>query len=192
MQDRQLYEQILGIHSPWYVQRVELQLGEETGRVQVYLEHQPDQQWPCPECGKECAIYDHQPQRQWRHLDTCQYETILHASPPRSHCPEHGVRVVQLPWAESSSRFTKLFEGLAISWLRQASKSAVATQSAPRKDPPAPNAFEAPNQAGTRVQTNCPCTRCALPMRRRHRLRRASRTWTSILSFLPWRVWSAE
>ena len=46
----------------------------------------------------------------WRHLDTCQYQTILHAEPPRSDCPEHGVRGNQLPWAEPSSRFTALFE----------------------------------------------------------------------------------
>src|SRR6266478_5420421 len=53
-----------------------------------------------------CPLYDHQPERCWRHLDTCQYRTILHAEPPRSNCPEHGPRAVKLPWAEPSSRFT--------------------------------------------------------------------------------------
>ncbi len=38
MQDRQLYEQILGIRSPWYVERVELQLDQGKGTVRVYLE----------------------------------------------------------------------------------------------------------------------------------------------------------
>ncbi len=51
---------------------------------------------------------------EWRHLDTCQYQTILHAELPRSECREHGVRVVKMPWAEPSSRFTALFEALAI------------------------------------------------------------------------------
>ena len=41
MQDRQLYEQILGIHSPWYVDRVELQLDKAPAAVRVYLNHQP-------------------------------------------------------------------------------------------------------------------------------------------------------
>ena len=36
------------------------------------------------------------------------------------------MRVVRLPWAESGSRFTALFEGLAISWLKSASQQAVA------------------------------------------------------------------
>ena len=51
---------------------------------------------------------------------------FLHATPPRSECPEHGVRVVKLPWAEPSSRFTTLFEALAIEWLKAASQKAVA------------------------------------------------------------------
>ena len=42
MQDRQLYEQILGIRSPWYVDRVELKLDKTPGAVRVYLNHQAD------------------------------------------------------------------------------------------------------------------------------------------------------
>ncbi len=81
-----------------------------------------------PECGAPCKLYDHQPERQWRHLDTCQFRTILHAEPPRAQCPTHGVRVAKLPWAEPSSRFTALFEALAIAWLKAASQKAVGDQ----------------------------------------------------------------
>lgn len=73
-----------------------------------------------------CVLHDHQPMRRWRHLDTCQYRTILHAEPPRTNCPEHGPRVVKLPWAEPSSRFTALFEALAIEWLKAGSQKAIA------------------------------------------------------------------
>lgn len=126
MQDKELYRQILGIQSPWFVERVELEL--ENGEIRVYLEHDKGQQWACPECGKGCGVYDHQGERRWRHLDTCQYRTILHAKLPRADCSEHGARVVKVPWAETGSRFTALFEALAISWLRQASQKAVAEQ----------------------------------------------------------------
>lgn len=126
MQDRDLYAQILGIQSPWQVDRVELKLTE--GEVHVYLAHAKAEQWACPECGQPCPLYDHQPERRWRHLDTCQFRTILHAEPPRSNCPEHGPRVVRLPWAEPGSRFTALFEGIAIAWLKVASQKAVAAQ----------------------------------------------------------------
>ena len=126
MQDRELYRRILGIESPWYVERVDLKLAE--GEVHVFLEHQEVGSWACPECGAEAKPYDHQAERGWRHLDTCQYQTILHARPPRAECPEHGVRVVKLPWAEPSSRFTALFEALAIEWLKEASQKAVGEQ----------------------------------------------------------------
>ncbi|HTF24492.1 MAG TPA: ISL3 family transposase [Candidatus Limnocylindria bacterium] len=105
---------------------MDLQLKE--GEVHVYLAHEDNREWACAECGVLCPLYDHQPERQWRHLDTCQYRTILHAEPPRSQCPEHGVRVVKLSWAEASSRFTALFEGLAIEWLKHASQKAVGEQ----------------------------------------------------------------
>jgi transposase len=124
MQDHELYRRILGIEAPWYVDSVELKL--EVGEIHVRLAHHDMINWPCPECGTECKLYDHQPERQWRHLDTCQYQTILHAEPPRSECGEHGVRVVKMPWAETSSRFTALFELLAIEWLKAASQKAVA------------------------------------------------------------------
>lgn len=124
MQDRQLYEQILGIGSPWSVDRVELKLGE--GEVHVYLTHAASTPWPCPECGQDCSLYDHQPERSWRHLDTCQYRTILHAEVPRANCPQHGVRVAAVSWAQPHSRFTALFERLAIDWLLAASQQAVA------------------------------------------------------------------
>ena len=126
MQDHQLYQRILGIEAPWQVERVDLKLKD--GEVHVYLAHEDNREWACAECGARCPLYDHQPERQWRHLDTCQYRTILHAEPPRSQCPEHGVRVVKLPWAEASSRFTALFEGLAIEWLKHASQKAVGEQ----------------------------------------------------------------
>lgn len=123
MQDKQLYEQILGISAPWRVERVDLQLGK--GEVHIYLMHDPQARWKCCECGEPCNLYDHQEERRWRHLDTCQYKTILHAAPPRSDCKQHGPRVVRLPWAEAGSRFTMFFERLAIDWLKAASQKAV-------------------------------------------------------------------
>ena len=124
MQDHELYRRILGIEAPWFVDSVDLRL--EAGEIHVHLRHHDMIHWPCPECGAACKLYDHQAERPWRHLDTCQYQTILHAAPPRSECREHGVKVIRLPWAEPSSRFTALFEALAIEWLKAASQKAVA------------------------------------------------------------------
>src|SRR5947209_4185122 len=81
----------------------------------------------CPECRAACPGYDSQPRR-WRHLDTCQFRTILAADVPRAACPEHGVRQVRVPWAEPNGRFTALFERLAIDWMTEAGRSATARQ----------------------------------------------------------------
>ena len=112
MQDRELYQQILGLKSPWSVSKVALDV--ENQQVDVYVEHPSGTKFCCPECSAELACYDHTQERQWRHLDSCQFRTILHASIPRVDCPEHGVKQVRVPWAEKGSRFTILFERFAI------------------------------------------------------------------------------
>lgn len=115
MQDTEFYCQVLGLESPWTVARVELDLDKQ--RVDVHTVHQDGVTWACPECGQLLSTYDHAPERVWRHLDTCQLKTFLHARVPRVDCPEHGVKQVRVPWAESHSQFTALFERLAIDLL---------------------------------------------------------------------------
>jgi transposase len=123
MNDRDLYAKLLGLERPWFVANVDLNL--RAGEVHIYVEH-GESEWACPECDRPCALYDHQPERTWRHLDTMQYTTILHARPPRVECEEHGVRGARLPWADSRSRFTLLFERFAIDVLRISNVSAAA------------------------------------------------------------------
>jgi transposase len=112
MRDTELYQQVLGLVAPWAVSRVEL--SAQGGRIDVWAEHPRGTDFACPECSLELSVYDHGDEREWRHLDTCQFLTFLHARPPRVRCPTHGVRQVALPWAEPLSRFTILFERLAI------------------------------------------------------------------------------
>lgn len=126
MQDRDLYARILGLVVPWEVRDVQLDVGAATVRVMVAA--QTDAALACPECGKCCPGYDSRV-REWRHLDTCQFKTILVADVPRVKCPEHGVKQVKLPWAEPGSGFTALMEAVVIDWLRSmASIKAVAEQ----------------------------------------------------------------
>lgn len=125
MRDRELYAKILGLVDPWGVANVELDVKAQT--VVVYLGRQEGAPLACPECGKTCPGYDVQPRR-WRHLDTCQFATILAAEVPRCSCPAHGVKQIRVPWAEPGSRFTALFECLAIDWMQEAGRSATARQ----------------------------------------------------------------
>ncbi len=116
MESVELYRQLLGLTAPWTVERVELDM--ERQRVEVHVGHAPGQRFGCPDCGQELAVYDHLGERSWRHLDSMQFLTYLHARPPRVSCAEHGVKQVRLPWTEAGSRFTNLFQALAITVLR--------------------------------------------------------------------------
>ena len=123
MDDKSLYAAILGLTDPWGVEKVELRQGD--GEVHVWVALPTDTRWVCPDCLAGAPIHDHR-ERQWRHLDTCQYRTLVHARVPRLSCPTHGIRQVRVPWAEEKSRFTALFEALAIDWMQQAAIAAVA------------------------------------------------------------------
>jgi transposase len=122
MRDKDLYAQILGIKSPWQVSSVELAMS--AGEVTVHVEPEEGAKQCCPTCGTVSPGYDSRTRR-WRHLDTCQYKTILVADVPRVKCQEHGVVTVSVPWAEPGSGFTAMFEALVIDWLKEASTSAV-------------------------------------------------------------------
>lgn len=123
MRDNDLYATILGIQSPWSVTDVALQPAQSSVEIRVALD--PHTHLQCPQCAAVSRRYDSRPRR-WRHLDTCQYRTILVADVPRVEYKEHGVLQIFLPWAEPGSRFTALFEGLVIDWMKEASITTVA------------------------------------------------------------------
>jgi len=123
MNDTALYATILGVTAPWKVTRVTPAVDD--GEIVVHVESAGGSQLACPECAAPSPRYDSRPRR-WRHLPTCQYRTILEVDVPRVNCEEHGVRQICVPWAEGNSSFTALFESMVISWLKEASISAVA------------------------------------------------------------------
>ena len=117
------YAEILGIKPPWLISDVQVSHPAQDVRISIVM----DENAPvfCPECGKSGSRYGTN-RREWRHLDTCQYQTILIGDIPRVDCPDHGVRQISVPWAEEGSRYTVLFEKLVIDWLLDATTSAVA------------------------------------------------------------------
>jgi transposase len=94
MQDHELYQQILGLKTPWSVSKVALDVLQQ--QVDVFVEHPSGTKFRCPECSLQLPCCDHTRERQWRHLDSCQFKTILNSSIPRLRCPEHGVKQVQV------------------------------------------------------------------------------------------------
>lgn len=120
MQDIQLYQQLLGLSPEWKVMRVALKPKERTVEVEVQCQASL---WGCPLCQQRMQILSYE-ERRWRHLDSCQFKTILVCQVPRVVCGEHGSQMVQVPWAEPYGRFTALFERLAIDLLLECSIAA--------------------------------------------------------------------
>jgi transposase len=119
MQDTDFYQQVLGLSKPWRVKTVKLELDQK--RVTVEVECEKDTLWGDPVTGGRAHIHAWQ-KRRWRHLDTCQFETILEAEVPRVKYADGSVEEVTVPWAERFSRLTKLMEAFVIRVL-QASRS---------------------------------------------------------------------
>jgi transposase len=92
--------------------------------VNIILEYAAET-YTCPVCGKPAKLYDHRV-RELRHLDTCDYKTMLEARVPRVACPEHQVQQVELEFAEKHSWYTGMFEMMVIVWLQDEPLSAVA------------------------------------------------------------------
>jgi transposase len=116
MESTELYQQILGITAPWFVEAVEINHPET--RITVSLAHASGPgQFHCPKCAAVAPVYDHHEARLWRHLDTCQFETFLTAQVPRLNCRRCGVLTAQTPWAAPHGRFTLYFECFALDLL---------------------------------------------------------------------------
>jgi transposase len=119
MRDTGLYEQILGLAAPWQVTKVTMDQQAKT--INVRIELPGGTTLSCPVCDRaNCTIKDRQ-ERTWRHLDTCQFKTLISAPLPRTECPDCGVKTVIPPWSQKHSRFTLLFERFAIDALLEMS-----------------------------------------------------------------------
>lgn len=57
MRDTELHAQILGVKAPWFVDKVDLKVSENS--VDIWLDHGPGERWPCSECGKLLPCRDH-------------------------------------------------------------------------------------------------------------------------------------
>jgi len=111
------YSQLLGLSTPWRITSIDMDAAKQ--KIDISIEWPAGKPVRCPECGKSCSLKDHREERIWRHLDTMQFKTLLHCRIPRSECPVHGALTIDIPWGETKSRWTLLFETFAIEVLTQ-------------------------------------------------------------------------
>ena len=116
MKDTALYEHLLGLKIPWSVKSVELLLTDQRVVVEVVLKQ--GQVWADPTNAAKRAHINGWTERQWRHLDTCQFETIVKARAPQLKYSDGTVEELVVPWAERYSRITTLMTGFVIQLLQ--------------------------------------------------------------------------
>jgi transposase len=112
-----LFSQALGLVKPWEVTQVSLDV--QANKIDLHIAWNSDAA-ACPACGApDQALHDHR-QRSWRHLDFFQYEAHVHCQLPRVQCNAcKATSQLQVPWARTGSRFTLMFEALALTLARE-------------------------------------------------------------------------
>ena len=116
MKDTTLYEQLLGLKSPWSVKKVDLFLADQRVVVEVVLKK--GQVWADPTDATKRAHVNGWTERQWRHLDTCQFETVIKGRVPQLKYSDGTVEELAVPWAERYSRVTTLMAAFVIKLLQ--------------------------------------------------------------------------
>jgi hypothetical protein len=80
----------------------------------------------CSGCGEtKTRFHDLKPARAWRHLDAWGVATYIRAALRHVRCRHCGVRVEQVPWARTRSRFTHAFETEVLTRARDTSIAGV-------------------------------------------------------------------
>jgi transposase len=75
----------------------------------------------CSGCGKACKVYDHLGIRDFDFVPLWNIPVELKYHMRRVDCPECGVRVEQVPWAEGKAHTTKAFALFLAQWARKLS-----------------------------------------------------------------------
>ena len=124
MRDIDLFQLALGLVPPWMV--ADAKFDAEKKRLDIEIDFKTGGRFACPECGKaDCPVHD-TVKKTWRHLNFFQHQAFLHARVPRIECPEHGVRLVTVPWARPGSGFTLLFEAFVMTLVKDMPVAAAA------------------------------------------------------------------
>ena len=97
----------LGLTPPWQLFDQHLDMDVSPNELHLRVGTERGESFPCPKCQQPCSAHDYQ-EKQWRHLNFFQHHCYFAAKVPRINCPEHGVHLLDVPWARKGSGFTLL------------------------------------------------------------------------------------
>ena len=108
----------LGVTPPWKLVGQRLDTDNRPNELHIEVAADRGARFPCPDCAGPCKAHDFA-ELTWRHLNFFQHHCYITAKVPRTDCPDHGVKRIQVPWAREGSRFTLLFEQAAVILARE-------------------------------------------------------------------------
>lgn len=101
---------MMGIEKPWVIYKAET---DDNMDLHIYVMFEKGTKFKCKKCEEMCPVYD-TTEKTWRHLNCFEHKTFIHCKVPRIKCNEHGVHLVDVPWADGLTGFTILFENLVM------------------------------------------------------------------------------
>ena len=107
---------MLGIKGSWYIKSVIL--SEEIKQVTVEVALRKGLAWADPTDKTARAHINGWTERQWRHLDTCQYKTIIKAKVPQLKYSDGTVKELPVPWADRYARVSLSMEAFVVELLQ--------------------------------------------------------------------------
>ena len=118
-QEALLFQVALGIQEPWYITDIDLK--QDDHELHIYLNFERGSEFPCPTCKALCKCHDTK-SKVWQHLTFFQYKTYIHARLPRVSCDDHGVHLVEVPWARQGTGFSLLMEAFMLTLCKETTR----------------------------------------------------------------------
>ena len=115
-QEALLFQVALGIQEPWFITNIDLK--QDDHELHIYLDFERGSEFPCPTCKALCKCHDTK-SKVWQHLTFFQYKTYIHARLPRVSCNDHGVHLVEVPWARQGTGFSLLMEAFMLTLCKE-------------------------------------------------------------------------
>jgi transposase len=111
------FSQLLGLEAPFRLAEIRHLDTEENHPIELVVEVDPRHR-PLDGYGQPCTLHSYY-ERRWRHLDVMQYPCYIRCRVPRYRTSRGTIETLKVPWAREGSRFTVLFEALAMHWIEE-------------------------------------------------------------------------
>jgi transposase len=109
MNDLEIFASALELEQPWMVESVKFEAKGIVKELHIVIGYPKGSKFLYEQA--YYSVYDHQ-YRAWRHLNFFQHECYIYARVPRVKTADGNVRLIEVPWADSGSSFTLMFEGM--------------------------------------------------------------------------------